>query len=308
MTFTHPWVLLLLAVPVILLISPPARAMGRGGLIMPFDQHQHRRRRLLGWLLAAFDRVPALFLAAAILVLAGPQMLKQPRQTRLLTNIQLCLDVSGSMSWEDRYKNARRAIEEFLDAREGDAFGLTLFGSHQIRWTPLTTDLKAIRNALPFANPENQPIHMSGTRIGAALLFCRDNMIQEATRGGGRGDRLIILVSDGVSSDLGEGFAETDYGQELADAGITLFHIHVGSDDMPPEVIDLAHETGGQAFAARDASSLRTVFEHIDRMKPAQFSPGGTVPMDHFRPFAIAALALLGAHLVGLAGLRHTPW
>ena len=301
MTFAHPWVLLLLVLPVALLIVSPARVFG---LVLPFDHHEHASSKRLGWLLAGFDRIPALILAAALLVLAGPQVLKQPRQTRSLTNIQFCLAVSGSMMADDRYKMARKAIEEFVQGREGDAFGLTLFGSHQIRWTPLTTDLRAIRDALPFANPENQPVHMSGTRIGAALLFARTNMTQEATRG----DRLIILVSDGESSDLGEGFAEADYAKELQDAKITLYHIHVGAEDIPQEVVDIAHQTGGQAFAARDASSLKRVFDHIDRMKPAQFTPGGTVPMDHFAPFAIAALGLLGVHLVGLLGVRHTPW
>lgn len=301
MTFAHPWVLLLLAVPVLLLVAAPTRPFG---LVMPFDHHEHRSGRRLSWLLAAFDRGPALMLAAVILMLAGPQMLKQPKDVRSLTNIQFCLDVSGSMNADDRYKNAREAIEEFITIREGDAFGLTLFGSHQIRWTPLTTDLKAIRNALPFANPANQPLHMSGTRIGAALLFCRDNMTQEATRG----DRLIILVSDGMSSDLGEGFAEMDYAKELNDADITLFHVHVGSSSVPQEVFDIAQQTGGRAFAARDASSLTSVFEYIDRMKPAEFTPGGTVPMDHSFPFALAALVLLGVHLIGLMGVRHTPW
>ncbi len=301
MTFVYPWVLLFLAIPVLLLIVPPRRGFG---LVLPFDHHEHRRSRWLRPLLGAFDRIPALALAAVILMLAEPQTLQQPRQVRSLTNIQICVDVSGSMTAEDRYKNAREAIEEFVKGREGDAFGLTLFGSHQIRWTPLTTDLRAIRNALPFANPENQPPHMSGTRIGAALLFCRDNMTQEATRG----DRLIILVSDGMSSDLGEGFAEADYAKELQDARITLFHVHVGTDEMPQEVVDIASQTGGRAFAARDAQSVKRVFEYIDRMKPAQFSPGGTVPMDWYAPFALTALALVGAHLIGLLGMRHTPW
>jgi Ca-activated chloride channel family protein len=304
MTFLYPWVLLFLAVPVVLLIAAPTRLFG---LVMPFDHHEHgagKRSRWLGRLLGAFDRVPALVLALVVVMLAGPQVLKQPKSTRSLTNIQFCLDVSGSMMADNRYEMAKKAIEEFIGVREGDAFGLTLFGSHQIRWTPLTKDLNAIRHALPFANPENQPIHMSGTRIGAALLFCRNNMTQEAERG----DRMIVLVSDGESSDLGEGFSEADYGQELQDARITLYHIHVGAEDIPQDVVEIAHQTGGQAFAARDSTSLRRVFEHIDRMRPAQFTPGGTVPMDHYRPFAIAALALLGLHVVGLMGVRHTPW
>lgn len=301
MTFSHPWVLLLLALPVLLIAVPPRRGFG---LVMPFDHHAHARRRWLSWVLAAADRVPALLLAAAVLVAAGPQMLKQPRQTRSLTNIQICVDVSGSMTVGDRYTMAKEAIEGFVNARDGDAFGLTLFGSQQIRWTPLTQDLNAIRNALPFANPENQPSHMGGTRIGAALMFCKNNMTQEATRG----DRMIVLVSDGQSSDLGQGFSEFDYAQELSDAKITLYHVHVGDEDIPQDVVEIAQQTGGQAFAAKEPASLKRVFEHIDRMRPAQFQPGGTVPMDHFAPFALVGIALVGLHVLSLTGVRHTPW
>lgn len=300
MTFAYPWVLLFLALPAILIVVPPARAFG---LVMPFDGHTHRSGRKFSWLLAGFDRLAALVLAGVILMLADPQVLKRPRQERSLTNIQFCLDVSGSMTSEDRYKNARKAIEDFINVRKGDAFGLTLFGSLQIRWTPLTTDLNAIRNALPFADPRRMPPHMGGTMIGAALMFCKDNMTQEAVKG----DRVIILVSDGMSADLGSN-ADTDYAKELNDAKITFYHIHIGSDEMPQEVVDIAAQTGGQAFAARDASGLKHIFEHIDRMKPAKFTPSGTIPMDHFRPFALVTLAVLGLRLIGLLGVRHTPW
>jgi hypothetical protein len=30
--------------------------------------------------------------------------------------------------------------------------------------------------------------------------------------------------------------------------------------------------------------------------------------MDHFRPFALVALALVGLHVIGLLGVRYTPW
>lgn len=298
MTFAYPWVLLFLAIPVLLIVVPPARAFGLG---MPFDGHAHRRRRLLTWLLMGFDRTAALVLAGVILILADPQTLKRPREQRSLTNIQFCLDVSGSMTIGDKYKNSCDAIKDFLEVREGDAFGLTLFGSNQIRWTPLTKDLSAIRNALPFANPAHMPSHMGGTVIGASLLFCRDNMIKEAEPG----DRVIILVSDGESSDLGSG---TDFAKELSDAKITLYHIQIGSTDVPRDVMDIANQTGGQAFAARDAAAMKHIFEHIDRMKPAKFQPSGTVPMDHYAPFALATLGVLALRLIGLLGLRHTPW
>ncbi len=300
MTFSHPMVLLLLAIPVLLLVAIPYRGWG---LVLPFDHQTHRSRRWLSVLLGAFECAPAFLLAGAIVILAGPQTMQQPKNARELSNIQFCLDVSGSMTMDNRYPNAKEAIERFIDAREGDAFGLTIFGSQQIRWTPLTKDLSAVRNALPFANPERQPLHMSGTLIGAALRFCRDNMISEAEKG----DRLIILVSDGASSDL-DGEAGSDIADELIAAGITVYHVHVATDPIPDEVVDLAQRTGGEAFQATDATSLHRVFTHIDRMRPAKFRTMGTVPLDFFRPFALACLACLALHVVGLLGLRYTPW
>lgn len=299
MTFLHPWVLLLLAIPVLLFWA----VLGRGpGIVMPFDHQSHGRGRWLRWVLGAFEVVPLMLLAGAILMLAGPQMLKQPRAERLLTNIELCLDVSGSMSGS-RYQMASKAIEDFTKAREGDALGLTLFGSHQIRWIPLTKDLGAIRHAMPFADPERQPTHMGGTAIAAALRFCRKNMEAEAAEG----DRLIVMVSDGDSSDLSGGENER-VAEELKGSGITLYHIHVAEDDIPSEVVDMARGTGGDALAATDPEGIKQVFRHIDRMKPARFKPAGSQPLDHFRPFAIAVLVLAGLHAIGLLGARYTPW
>lgn len=299
MTFLHPWVLLLLAVPVLLVWAILGR---RASVVLPFDHQPHAKRSWIGWTLGAFEFVPLLLLAAAIICLAGPQMLKQPKAERLLTNIQVAMDVSGSMMGP-RYQLASQAIQDFTKFREGDAFGLTLFGSHQIRWIPLTKDLKAVRNAMPFADPDRQPPHMGGTAIGAALRFCKNNMEVEAPEG----DRLIILVSDGMSSDLSGGEADA-IASELKEANITVYHIHVAEDDVPSDVVDLARQTGGDAMQATDPETIKQVFRHIDRMKPARFRAVGTVPMDHFEPFALAALVFASLHTIGLLGLRYTPW
>ena len=77
MTFTHPWLLLLIAVPVVLAWSAIAR---RPGLVVPFDHAPRRERRLLQGVLGFFDLVPLALLAVAIVVLAGPQTLQQPRR------------------------------------------------------------------------------------------------------------------------------------------------------------------------------------------------------------------------------------
>ncbi|MDG2424327.1 MAG: VWA domain-containing protein [Phycisphaerales bacterium] len=302
MTFTYPSILLLLAAGVILITWAWQR---HGfGLAMPFDHRQHRPRRFLRWTLSTFDSMPAIILLAAICILAGPQILRTPNQQRVLTNIQFALDISGSMNSGNRYEMATEAIHQFVDAREGDAFGLTLFGTHAIRWVPLTKDLDAIRNALPFANPRFQPSHMGSTRIGNALEFCLSNMLTEASEG----ERMIILVSDGISSDLNDQGAVSTITDDLEEANITMYHVHVGTSRVPARVQEIARETGGEAFVATDQKSLDRVFRHIDRLKPDEFKRGGTVPMDFFLPFALAGLAALALHVIGLFGLRYTPW
>lgn len=301
MTFVYPWVLLFLAVPVLLIVW--TGGLRNWGVAVPFDHHTHESRRVMDIVLRTFGMIPALILAAVILILARPQVLRVPNEERILTNIQICMDVSGSMSAQNRYEMAVEAIEQFTNSREGDAFGFTIFGSYPVRWTPLTKDLDAIRRALPFANPRHQAPHMSGTMIGAALRFCRDNMLAEAVEG----DRLIVLVSDGVSFDL-TGNAGVEVADELVDAQITLYHVHVGSGEVPGEVVEIAHETGGEAFVATDKDGLNTIFKHIDRMRPARFRPATAIPMDSFAIFAIAGLSLLALHIVGLLGLRYTPW
>jgi len=128
-------------------------------------------------------------------------------------------------------------------------------------------------------------------------------MLAEAAEG----DRMIILVSDGMSGDLSGGEAGA-LGEELKAAGITVYHIHIDESDVPADVRDLVEETGGEAFAGTDTASLSAVFKHIDRMKPARFAPAGTVPLDEFGPFALALLGLAALHAFGLLFARYTPW
>ncbi|MEM9065198.1 MAG: vWA domain-containing protein [Planctomycetota bacterium] len=301
MIFVHPQLLLLLIIPALLLVWGVRRRAT--GMSLPFDHRDHPKHYALNSTLRGFELVPAVLLAISIVLLARPQTLRVPTQERVLTNIQICLDVSGSMDWEGRYEMASSAIERFTRAREGDAIGITLFGSYQIRWAPLTRDLDIVRRALPFADPNNQPPGMSGTSIGAALRFCRDNMITEAEEG----DKLIVLVSDGVSSDLG-GSATDEVANLLVDAGIQLFHVHVGSDSVPSDVADIAEQTGGDAFVATDEAGLQRVFAHIDAMRPERFRPVSSVPADDTSLIALFGLALLGLHTFASLGMRYTPW
>lgn len=305
MTFAFPWLLLLLALPGALIAWEAARPGVR--VRLPVDHALRRRRTWTTRFITGASMLPHALLALAIVLLAGPRRPGEPKAERSLTNIEICLDVSGSMTAPmpgggARHDIAKRAIDEFTRVREGDAFGLTIFGSEVVRWTPLTKDLGAIRSATPFLNPETMPPHMGGTRIGNALRFAGRTLARQE-----QGDRLIILVSDGESSDLGNE-ASNAIAAELAAERIVVFTVHVGDGPAPPDLYAVVQPTGGAVFEAGDAAGLAAVFSHIDRMAPAREKPAAPAPVDWFAPFATAGLALLGLHSLALLGARWTPW
>lgn len=324
MTFSHGWVLLFLLLPAALVIHAVLREISGERVAFPVDHTAHSRRLWLTRLITGAQILPALVLAVAVLILAGPRRLAAPQQDRVLTNIEIVLDVSGSMmaplegadanaampamgsdeseQGPTRYTGAMAAIKEFCQKRKGDAFGLTIFGTEVIRWMPLTKDLSAIQNATPFLNPSKMPPHMGGTRIAHALRYA-----QQILKAQPEGDRLIILITDGYSSDL-DGNVGLELAQQLTSDRIVVHAVCIGGDEPPRELSDAVVPTGGQVFGAGTPNALAGVFTHIDRMQPAKMKRKEPEAVDFYRPLAITGLALLGLHLLGLIGVRWTPW
>lgn len=305
--FSHPWVMLLLIVPAALAAWELTR---RGVRVpVPVDHREHRPRRWASRLLAAASVLPAGVLALVVVLLAGPQRMSPPSQERVLTNIEIVLDVSGSMGWPiggqegvTRFSAAMNAISEFRKMRKNDAYGLTAFGGEVIRWVPLTRDLSAIENAPKFLDPASNPHHLMSTRIAHALKFTMGTLAKQP-----EGDKLIVLISDGESPDLNGGVAQ-QIGNQLRDEGIVLYAVHVGSEQVPAQLYEVVSPTGGQVFSANNPRSLVGIFEHIDRMVPVRIRSTQPEPIDFFFPFAAACAAALAMHGLCLFGLRYTPW
>ncbi|MCW1923038.1 VWA domain-containing protein [Luteolibacter arcticus] len=304
MTFAHPWLLILLVLPVGLAVY----LWKRGGrrVPLPFDHQPLRRERLLGFLLKTADLLPVLLLMLAIAILAGPRRFEQPRSEREMTNILFCLDVSGSMMANfgsgTRYDAAMGAVNDFITYRKGDAFGLTVFGSAVLNWVPLTNDVSAFKCAPPFLRPDVLPGWFGGTNIGMALRSAEKTMLA-----GDSGDRMIVLFTDGMSADLMNG-QDIAIAQSLKRNNIKVYDVHVAEGSPPDEVGVIASMTGGEVFAAGDPASLKAVFAKIDEMEKAPLKRVTPDPVDFFQPFALAGLGIGGLYLLTLFGLRHTPW
>lgn len=305
MSFHYPMLLWLLALPILWAFWQWTR---RGHpVVVPFDHGQQRDGRHLRRLVNLVQTLPALLLAVAILMLAGPRRPAPPEDQRILNNITICLDMSGSMSApfgnSTRFDTAVAAARKFCEYRKGDAFGLTVFGTEYIHWFPPTKELTAIQNALPFINPMRRLPWFGGTMIKKALGGCRDRLVRIE-----EGDRAIILISDGGSADFGNG-GDRQITEELAAAKIRVFTIMIGNDGMGGDGIQtIASGTGGKVFTAADPAALSSVFREIDRMQKAKFKQVTSDWVDFYRPLSLAGLVLAGLWALGLLGLRYTPW
>ncbi|MCA9062939.1 MAG: VWA domain-containing protein [Planctomycetaceae bacterium] len=306
--FHRPVWLFALVIPAALLVWIWFRT-GRQTAV-PYD-HSGRKPGIALWVVisSAESFVPVL-LTIAIMLLALPTAEGNPIRERKLSNIEFCVDCSGSMTAQfgegTRYEASMEAINQFVELRKGDAFGLTFFATSVIRWCPLTTDSSAFRCALPFMRPAGSTAQLrtigGGTRIGMALLDCRRTLLQATS-----GDRMIILVSDGQSADLMND-QDLEIGRQLYRDNIVVYGIHIGGSDIPSEILNLTHTTGGEAFVSGDPEGLDLIFRRIDSMKPADFEVMDIEKVEWFQPLAITGVSILACWGLCLFGLRYTPW
>ncbi len=125
-------------------------------IALPQDYGVAANGRVWDFFVRCFMSAGPLMLAVAIILWAGPRHLDVPKAKRELTNIEFCLDLSGSMMARfgngSRYDAAMEALNGFVTQREGDAFGLTVFGDNAR--TLDSTDDGSVRVPLRDAFPE----------------------------------------------------------------------------------------------------------------------------------------------------------
>jgi Ca-activated chloride channel family protein len=146
------------------------------------------------------------------------------------------------------------------------------------------------------------PIWMQGTEIGKALRACKTVLTERE-----EGDRMIVLVTDGDSFDLGGG-ADQEIAREMKAANITVFAIIIGMDRIQDEIVNITQLSGGEAFEAGDPAALHSIFHRIDQMKQTRLEKTVGETRDDFLPWCVGGLVALGLGVVSLFGVRYTPW
>jgi len=311
--FEDPWWLaLLLLAPLLLLVRHrgwsagalvyshlPTRPSGRWRLHLPFVC------RLVAFALLAF-------------ALARPQLgYTWEETTSDGIDIQLVLDVSGSMGAEDfepenRLTVAKQVIGDFIEERPGDRIGFIVFAGTALTKAPPTTDRAMLRHLVDDVQLYTLP---DGTAIGVALASAAARL-----KASPAASRIVVLVTDG---DNNAGQIDPESAAAVCQGlGLRVYTVAVGTNDGPVVIpipyqdprtgktelrrvpwnvrVDeellqsIAARTGGTFYRATDPEALRAIFAEIDELERTPIMTTEHVRYrDLFHPFAWGALALL---------------
>ena len=253
----------------------------------------------------------------AVIILARPQTGSSWRtgQTEGI-DIMMALDISTSMATPDispnRISAARDVALEFINNRPNDNIGLTLFGGEAFTQCPLTTDHGTLMQSFKGANCnlQNDGIIQPGTAIGMGIASAVSHLENSPSK-----SKVIILLTDGANN-TGEisPLMATDMAKNL---GIRIYTILLGSngkgnvpvaqlpngevytqqiDDTtdPSTLKQIANETGGIFYQATSRSSLKQVYDDIDKLEKTKLKVSQhSRHYEAYQPFALAAILVL---------------
>jgi len=234
-------------------------------------------------------------------------------------DIILCMDVSGSMLAQDFTPNRLEAMKQvaadFVDKRPTDRIGLVIFAGESFTASPITMDKASLKANILNA----QTGYLAdGTAIGDGLATSVERLKDSKTK-----TRIVILLTDGedqgglldpnsakeIAKSVGikvytigmatEGFAETPMQSE--DGQVTVRRQKVNLNETLMR--DIAAETGGLYFRARDNASLQNIYSEIDKLEKSTVQISSLKRFNEkYLPFAVAAAIFLLLELI----LRYT--
>lgn len=240
-------------------------------------------------------------------------------------DIMLCMDVSGSMLAQDFTPNRLEAMKQvaadFVESRPTDRIGLVIFAGESFTSCPLTTD-KVILKAQIFNAQSN--FLADGTAIGDGLATSVDRLKNSSSK-----SKVIILLTDGENQG---GLIDPLTAKEIAkSAEVRVYTIGMGTEGFAPApaqtpgggvvmqrqkvnideslLRQIAAETGGLYFRARDNASLKDIYGEIDKLEKTRIEITSLSRYtEKFLPLAIAAaIFLLLEMLLKYTLLRKFP-
>ena len=256
-----------------------------------------------------------------IVALARPQKtLKEEDIKAEGIDIFLAMDLSSSMLAQDfkpdRLEESKRVAADFVNKREHDRLGLSVFAGEAFTQCPLTTDHKVVKE---FLAGLQCGLLEDGTAIGMGLATAVNRLKDSKAK-----SKVVILLTDGVNN---AGYIKPYTAAEIArEYKVKIYTIGVGStgDALTPvsrrsdgqyifglarvEIDEallrqIAEMTGGQYFRATSGQGLEKIYEEINRLEKTEIEVTSIKRYsEEFHHFAFWGLVLLVVEFL----LRYT--
>lgn len=310
-SFAWPWLLAILPLPLFIYFLPAKKNTAQeSALIMPtvinVASHSAPKQNK--------RKIPLIILSCCwvlfVIALSRPQWLGEaidiPNEGR---EMMIAVDLSGSMEIEDMQLNGRSVnrlqmlkvvLGDFIERRVSDRLGLILFADDAYMQTPMTFDRKTVKQML--AESELGLVGRK-TAIGDAIALAvkRFDAKQES-------NKVLLLLTDGQNT---AGKVTPEQALELAVAkDITIYTVGIGADVMLQEsffgtrrvnpsseldeegLTNIAEQTGGQYFRARDSKGMAEIYKLLDKLEPIEQETQQMRPLSalFYWPLAIAAV------------------
>ncbi len=251
-----------------------------------------------------------LSIAFIIIAIANPQTKNEEQNSEGAgIDIMLAIDVSGSMTAQDllpnRLEAAKKVAVDFVDKRKTDRIGIVVFSGESFTQCPLTTDHNVLIAAIQNIR---SGILADGTAIGDGLGTAVDRLRTSKTK-----SKIIVLLTDGENNG---GLVDPKTAKEIAKSfNIKVYTIGVGTDGeatIPTQgllgvemqkikvsideklLTEIATETSGKYFRAKDNEGLAGIYETIDKLEKSKVDIITTTKFTQkFLPLALAAAFFL---------------
>lgn len=266
-------------------------------------------------------------ISMAILVLARPVSTDSQTEKNVEgIDIMLAMDISTSMLAMDlkpnRIEAAKNVASDFVNMRQNDNVGITVFAGESFTQCPLTIDHATTLNLLNSISCDLalEGVIDDGTAIGTGLANSISRLKDSKAK-----SKVVILLTDGVNN-MGQitPLAAADIAKKF---NVRIYTIGVGTNaatapfpingyqiNVPVEIDEvtlreIAEITGGKYYRATDEKSLAEIYKEIDELERTKLHVREYKNYEEeFEPFAFVALAaLLLEFILSSTILRRIP-
>lgn len=199
--------------------------------------------------------------------LSSPVLQKNLKQKQMPAYaISILLDASGSMnhsyfvSSDKRYTKfdiAKKVASKFVSKRKNDHVGVVLFADYAYVISPLSYDIKSASIIL-----KNISKGIAGDKTALFdAIFISSQMLKKSKAK----EKIAIILSDG--EDTASFISSEDSIRFAKKENLRIYCIYVGVKNIPHELKNIAKQTGGLAYSAKNIKALEEIYDNINQLE-----------------------------------------